>query len=130
MKKVAGKLKLELSYFRELQAFAQFASDLDPATQARLTRGKIMVELLKQPNGKPLGFQKQATLIYAGINGYLDDIEVSQIRQFEQMINDKLDTSYSELNALMLKDKKLTGDIEDGIKKLVSEVVSEIKASA
>jgi F-type H+/Na+-transporting ATPase subunit alpha len=54
MKKVAGKLKLELSYFRELQAFAQFASDLDPATQARLTRGRIMVELLKQPNGKPL----------------------------------------------------------------------------
>jgi F-type H+/Na+-transporting ATPase subunit alpha len=130
MKKVAGKLKLELSYFRELQAFAQFASDLDPATQARLTRGRIMVELLKQPNGKPLWFQKQATLIYAGINGYLDDIDVSQIKKFEQMINDKLDTSYSELNTLMLKDKKLTGDIEDGIKKLVSEVVSEIKASA
>ncbi len=129
MKKVAGKLKLELSYFRELQAFAQFASDLDPATQARLTRGKIMVELLKQPNGKPLGFQKQATLIYAGINGYLDDIELSQIKQFEYMISDKLDTSYSDLNALMLKDKKLTGDIEDGIKKLISEVVSEIKAS-
>lgn len=129
MKKVAGKLKLELSYFRELQAFSQFASDLDPATQARLTRGTIMVELLKQANGKPLWFQKQATLIYAGINGYLDNIDVSQIRLFEQTVNDKLETSHSDLNALMIKDKKLNGDVEAGIKKLLDEVVAEVQAS-
>lgn len=129
MKKVAGKLKLELSYFRELQAFAQFASDLDPATQARLKRGTIMVELLKQGNGKPLWFQNQATLIYAGINGYLDNIDVSQIRWFEQTVNDKLMTSYSDLNALMIKDKKLNSDVEAGIKKLLDEVVAEVQAS-
>ena len=129
MKKVAGKLKLELSYFRELQAFSQFASDLDPATQARLTRGTIMVELLKQKNGKPLGFQQQATLIYAGINGYLDNIDVSQIKQFENTLYDKLATSHSDLNALMLKDKKLNGDVEAGIKKVLEEVVAEIQAS-
>jgi len=126
MKKVAGKLKLELSYFRELQAFSQFASDLDPATQARLIRGTIMVELLKQANGQPLGFQQQATLIYAGINGYLDNIPVSQIKQFEQLVNDKLSTSHSDLNAMMIKDKKLTDEVEIGIKLLLSEVVKEL----
>lgn len=129
MKKVSGKLKLELSYFRELQAFAQFASDLDPATQARLKRGTIMVELLKQKNGKPLGFHQQAAMIYAGINGYLDKIDISQIRQFEETLYGKLATSHSDTNDLMLKDKKLNDNVEAGIKKLLDEVVSEMQAS-
>jgi len=126
MKKVAGKLKLELSYFRELQAFSQFASDLDAATQARLTRGKIMVELLKQPNGRPIPFQKQATLIYAGINWYLDAIQLGQIAEFEQLVSQKLDTSHQELNMLMIKQQKLTDEVEQGIKHLLDEVVQEM----
>ena len=82
MKQVAGKLKLELAQFAELEAFSQFASDLDAATQNQLARGVRLRELLKQKNSSPLAVEEQIALIYSGINGFLDDLEVSQVKAF------------------------------------------------
>jgi len=119
-------LKLELAYFRELQAFAQFASDLDETTRKRIERGRIMVELLKQPNGAPETFYKQASVIYAGINGYLDMLPIEKLRLFEDTLNDKLDTSASSLAEEMKIKKELSKDIEDNLKELIHTVIKEI----
>ena len=81
MKKVSGKLRLELASFRELASFAQFASDLDASTQRKIEKGKRLVEMLKQPNNDPIAFNKQVVLIYAGINDYLNDLPVHQVLQ-------------------------------------------------
>ena len=86
MKKVAGKLKLELAQFAELEAFSQFASDLDEATQKQLARGTRLREILKQPQGSPLSVGEQVALIYAGINGYLDTLEVSEVKTFSNTL--------------------------------------------
>ena len=82
--KVAGHLRLELSQYRELAAFAQFGSDLDRATQARLTRGERTVEILKQSQYSPMPVEEQVVVIYAATNGYLDDLAVEQVRAFEK----------------------------------------------
>merc|ERR1719387_2570775 len=82
MKKVAGKLKLELAQFDELEAFSQFASDLDAATQAQLARGARLRELLKQPQSNPLSVEDQVAMIYAGTNGYLDVIDTPKVQEF------------------------------------------------
>src|SRR5207302_8683671 len=83
MKKVAGKIKLELAQYREMAAFAQFGSDLDAATQRLLNRGARLTELLKQPQFSPLKMEEQVVVIYAGVNGYLDRIPVNRVRAFE-----------------------------------------------
>jgi len=83
MKQVAGSIKGELAQYREMAAFAQFGSDLDAATQRLLNRGARLTELLKQPQFTPLKTEEQVTVIFAGVNGYLDGIEVHQIREFE-----------------------------------------------
>ena len=88
MKKVAGKIRLELAQFRELQAFVQFASDLDDNTKRQIRRGQLMVEILKQIDGEPLPFEKQVVVIYAAINGYLDDVPLEQIRATEAKLHD------------------------------------------
>ena len=90
MKKVAGKLKLELAQFAELEAFSQFASDLDEATQKQLARGTRLREILKQPQGSPLSVGEQIALIYAGINGYLDKLEVSSVQAFATSLLNQL----------------------------------------
>jgi F-type H+-transporting ATPase subunit alpha len=126
VKKVASKLKLELAYFRELQAFAQFASDLDETTRKRLERGKIMVELLKQPNGQPVPFYKQATIMYAGLNGYLDKLSLDSLKGFETALYEKLDTSFAELAQTMKEKKELTKEIEEWIQKLIDETIKTL----
>jgi F-type H+-transporting ATPase subunit alpha len=83
MKKVAGKLRLELAQYRALAAFAQFASDLDKASQQQLARGSRMVELLKQPQYAPLSMEKQVVIIYAGLNGYVDELPIGSLRRYE-----------------------------------------------
>src|SRR5207302_4737394 len=83
MRQVAGSLKLDLAQYRELAAFAQFGSDLDKATQAQLNRGQRLVEVLKQKQFSPLPFSKQNLIIFAGTNGFFDDLRVDQIRDFE-----------------------------------------------
>jgi len=86
MKQVAGRIKLELAQYREMAAFAQFASDLDASTQQLLARGARLTELLKQPQFKPMPVEEQAVVIFAGVRGYLDKIEVSRIGQFEKQL--------------------------------------------
>ena len=98
MKTVAGKLKLELAQFAELEAFSQFASDLDEATQKQLARGTRLREILKQPQSSPLSVAQQVALIYAGINGCLDDLEVSDVKKFSASLLQTLDSQKSYID--------------------------------
>jgi F-type H+-transporting ATPase subunit alpha len=84
MKQVAGKLRLDMAQFRELAAFAQFASDLDKTTRDQIERGLRLTEILKQPNYSPLPVEKQVAIIYAGTNGYLDSIKPDSVSRFEK----------------------------------------------
>jgi F-type H+-transporting ATPase subunit alpha len=129
MKKVAGKLKLELAQFDELQAFAQFASDLDKATQNQIARGQRLRELLKQPQYSPLSVAEQAILIYAGINGYLDDIPVDKVADFAAGLRDYLKTS-SDYPQLVEQEKKAYSDaIVNKMKDTLSEYKKTFMAS-
>ena len=97
MKKVAGPLKLDLAQYRELAAFAQFASDLDKATRDQLNRGERISEVIKQPQFSPLPVERQVAILWVVTNGYLDDIETAQVRDFEERFYRYLDTEQSEL---------------------------------
>jgi len=121
MKKVAGKLKLELAQFDELQAFAQFASDLDKATQNQLARGQRLRELLKQPQYSPLSVAEQSILIYAGINGYLDDIPVDKIVEFTTGLREYMKTTSTEYAELATKEKKLSDEVVELMKSTLTE---------
>jgi F-type H+-transporting ATPase subunit alpha len=119
MKKVAGKVKLELAQFDELQAFAQFASDLDQATRNQLARGQRLREILKQPQYSPLSVAEQVAIIYTGINGYLDDIPVEKVTSFTKGLRDYLKTSnYTEIVA---GQKTLTDEAEAALKTAITE---------
>ena len=100
MKTVAGKLKLELAQFAELEAFSQFASDLDEATQKQLARGTRLREILKQPQGSPLSVAEQVAIIYAGIKGYLDELEVSEVKTFSARLLSQLNTQKTYLESV------------------------------
>jgi F-type H+-transporting ATPase subunit alpha len=93
MKKISGSLKLELAQFREMAAFAKFGSDLDEATQRLLERGNRLTELLKQPQFNPLPIEKEILSIFAGVNGYLDSLNVAQVLQFEKQLFRFIDES-------------------------------------
>ncbi|GGH71084.1 ATP synthase subunit alpha [Compostibacillus humi] len=109
MKKVAGTLRLDLASYRELEAFSQFGSDLDKATQAKLNRGERTVEVLKQGLHKPLAVEKQVMIIYALTKGFLDDIAVEDIQRFESEMNDWMDSNHPELLATI----RDTGQLPD-----------------
>jgi len=121
MKSVAGRLRLELAQFRELQAFAQFASDLDEATQRQLTRGTRLVEILKQQQYQPLPFEKQVMIIYAGTNGFLDDIDLEHIDAFERDFYEFMDEKYPDVALNIKKTLKLDDATIDTLKKALNE---------
>src|SRR4249920_983011 len=121
MRQVAGTLRLDLAQYRELAAFAQFGSDLDPATQKQLNRGKRLVEILKQPQYVPLAVEKQVTMIFAATNGYLDPIPVERLRQYEDELYRFLETRQSGVLAAMAEKKIL----DDDLKKDLSGVLEE-----
>ncbi|HAX85838.1 MAG TPA: F0F1 ATP synthase subunit alpha [Cyanobacteria bacterium UBA11370] len=121
MKKVAGKLKLELAQFDDLQAFAQFASDLDKATQDQLARGQRLREILKQPQYSPLAVYEQVALVYAGLNGYLDDIGVEKITSFTKGLREYLKTSKPQFGEIVQKEKQLTDEAESLLKGAIAE---------
>ncbi|MEA3365165.1 MAG: F0F1 ATP synthase subunit alpha [Candidatus Hydrogenedentes bacterium] len=112
MKKVAGTLRLDLAQFRELEAFAQFGSDLDKATQNQLARGERLVEVLKQPQYQPLAVEKQILIIYAATNGYTDGIPVDQVSRYERELYSYFDSQKPEL----LKTLAETGEMDDALK--------------
>jgi len=122
MKQVAGKLKLELAQFAELEAFAQFASDLDKATQNQLARGQRLRELLKQPQGSPLSVAEQVAIVYAGINGLVDDLEVSQIKTFSTNLIEYLSSSKPEYGQSIASSGKFDETAESTLKEAVETV--------
>ena len=121
MKKIAGMLRLDLAQFRELEAFAKFGSDLDKSTQQQLTRGQRMVEILKQDQYVPMSIENQVAMIWAGNSGYLDDIELEEIKRFESEFVAYLENNYnSTLNAIT-EQGELTDEIIAELKKSVNE---------
>jgi F-type H+-transporting ATPase subunit alpha len=122
MKQVAGKLKLDLAQFAELEAFAQFASDLDKATQNQLARGQRLRELMKQSQGSPLSVAEQVAIIYAGINGLVDEIPVNQIKNFSASLLTYLDNSKPEYSKSVSSSGKFDTDAENMLKMAINNV--------
>ena len=122
MKKVAGKLKLELAQFDELEAFSQFASDLDKATQNQLARGQRLREILKQAQNAPIPVEEQTAIIYAGINGYLDEVPLDQVKQFVEDLRSNLATSRPAFGEGIRNTKTLSSEGEELLKAAIDEV--------
>lgn len=122
MKKVAGKLKLELAQFAELEAFSQFASDLDQATQKQLSRGSRLRELLKQAQSSPLALEDQVSTIYAGINGYLDGIPVENVRAFLVELRQYLASSKPKYGQILRDTEAFTDEAESILKEALVEL--------
>ena len=123
MRQVAGSLRLDMAQFRELAAFAQFGSELDAATQAQLGRGRRLTELLKQDQFQPLPVEKQVLAIFAGTNGYVDDIPVEDVRRFEKDLYSFVDMNYSSL-LKTLADKKA---IDDSLRAEMKKAIDDFK---
>ena len=123
MKSVAGTLRLDLAQYRELEAFAKFGSDLDKTTQAQLTRGERMVEILKQNQYVPMDVEKQIAIIIAGTKGHLDDIPIGKVQDFENGLLDYLDANYSsELESI-----RTEGTISDEAGNKLDEAILAFK---
>ena len=125
MMQVAGKLKLELAQFAELEAFSQFASDLDQATQNQLAQGVRLREMLKQAQNSPIPVEEQVAIIYAGINGYLDDIEVANVLPFIAKLRPYLRNSVPDF----ISNVKNTKKMDEGSEELLKKAIAEVKAS-
>src|SRR3954464_4048704 len=121
MKQVAGTLRIDLAQFRELQAFAQFGSDLDKSTQEQIARGQRLVEILKQPQYQPMDVEKQVVEIWAAINGYLDDIPVENVRRFEAGLLKFVENSHPAMISALREKKALTDEIKGGLEQVVSD---------
>ena len=123
MKKVAGSIKLELAQYREMAAFAQFGSDLDASTQKLLNRGSKLTELLKQKQYSPMSVAEQVVSVFCGVKGYLDDIELKDISEFENKILAKCNSENPEI----LNTIKKTGKLEEETEKLLAKIIGELK---
>jgi F-type H+-transporting ATPase subunit alpha len=130
MKKVAGTLRLDLAQFREMAAFAQFASDLDAATRAQLERGQRLTELLKQGQYVPLPVEKQIVIIYAGTAGYTDKLPLSSLREYETELYRYIDSKQPELWAEIRDKKEITDDIKKKLDKALKRFTKRFTASA
>ena len=130
MKKVAGKVKLELAQFDDLQAFAQFASDLDQTTKNQLARGQRLREILKQPQYSPLSVAEQVAAIYAGINGYLDEIPAEKVTAYLKGLREYLKSSVARYGEIVRSDKQLTDEAEGLLKTALTEYKKTFLASA
>ncbi len=116
MKKVSGSIKLELAQYREMAAFAQFGSDLDASTQKLLNRGARLTELLKQPQFSPLPFEEQTASIFAGTNGYLDNVAVKDVTRYEEMMLAYLRHDHPQVLAAIRDSKDLGDDAKGKLK--------------
>jgi F-type H+-transporting ATPase subunit alpha len=127
MKQVAGTLRLDLAQYRELEAFAQFASDLDEASRKQLERGQRLVEVLKQPANQPLPVEKQVVIIYAGTRGYLDDIPVKSIRKFEDELYPFIEAKYPQIFENIRSKKQIDSETEELLKKALEEFKTQFE---
>jgi len=130
MKQVAGKLKLELAQFAELEAFSQFASDLDQATQNQLARGQRLRQLLKQPQSSPLGLDDQVASIFAGTNGYLDVIPVDSVRSFLSGLRQYLATNKPKYGEILRTTSAFNDEAQTLLKEALKEYTEEFLATA
>jgi F-type H+-transporting ATPase subunit alpha len=121
MRKVAGRLRLDLAQFRELEAFAQFGTDLDKTTQARINRGRRTAEILKQGQYAPLPVEKQVMIIYAAVNGYLDEVELNRIGGFEQEFYRFMDQERPEVGIQIAETGQLTDEVEESLKQAIQD---------
>jgi F-type H+-transporting ATPase subunit alpha len=128
MKQVAGTLRLELAQYREMAAFAQFGSDLDAATQKQLNRGARLVELLKQGQYQPLAVEQQVVIIYAGTNGYVDDLPVAALKRYEQELFAFISSRHPDVFADILQKRELDGDLRGKLNKVLEEFKGVFKA--
>jgi F-type H+-transporting ATPase subunit alpha len=119
MKQVAGSIKLELAQYREMAAFSQFSSDLDAATQRLLARGERLTELLKQGQYSPLPVEEQVVVVFAGVRGYLDNLEVSQVGSFEEGLLRDLRSNHSDLLKAIRSDGEISDDVEEKLKLVI-----------
>jgi F-type H+-transporting ATPase subunit alpha len=132
MKKVAGRLRLELAQYRELEAFAQFGSELDQATQRALARGERMVATLNQPQYQPWPMEEQVTALYAGVNGYIDEIPVPQVPRFHEELREYLRTDKTILERIRESndlDDETTEKLDEALKRFVESFNVEEEAS-
>jgi len=124
-KSVAGQLRLDLAQYREVQAFAQFASDLDKITRDQLERGSRLVEILKQPQFKPMPLEQQVTIIYAGVNGLLDELDRTDIRKFEDFFHPYLAENFPHVIEKIRLSKDLDKEAEEELKKAIAAAVKK-----
>ncbi|HET7746857.1 MAG TPA: F0F1 ATP synthase subunit alpha, partial [Vicinamibacteria bacterium] len=130
MRAVAGRLRLELAQYRELAAFAMFASDLDKATQAQLARGQRLVEILKQGQYQPLPVEKQVMIVFAATNGYLDPHPAADARRYESELYTFLDTRHPQLLREIAEKKDIKGELTETIKKTLDEFAGVFQPTA
>lgn len=129
MKKVAGRLRLDLAQYRELEAFAKFGSDLDKATLQQLRRGSRLVELLKQGQYVPMPVERQVVSIYAGTNGYLDEIPLEHVQRFEKELLEMMELKYADLLAAIAEKQDLTDDITAQLRVVLEQFTASFKVS-
>jgi F-type H+-transporting ATPase subunit alpha len=128
MKKVAGRLRLQLAQYRDLQSFAQFSSDLDPSTKRQLMRGEKLSELLKQPQYSPIPVEEQVLIVYLGMQGLLDEIDTDKVKDFSDFFIDYVKNNKKDLLEEIQKTKDLSESAEEDIKKLAEEARKEFIA--
>jgi F-type H+-transporting ATPase subunit alpha len=126
MKKIAGSLRLDLAAYRELEAFAQLGTELDAATQKQLDRGARLVELLKQPQFKPMPFEQEVMAIYAATQGFVDDVPVNRIQEFQNSLLQYIDTTHAQLRQDLKTKKDLTPEIESALKQAIMSFKNEV----
>jgi F-type H+-transporting ATPase subunit alpha len=121
MRSVAGSLRLDLAAYRELEAFSQLGTELDKATQAQLDRGARLVELLKQPQFKPMAVEQQVIVIYAGTKGYLDDVPLARVQEFQAALLQYIDASAADLRQQLTQKPELTKEVEERLKQALAD---------
>jgi len=127
MKQVAGQLRLELAQYRELATFAQFGTELDKASQAQLERGRRLTEILKQNQYEPLPVEKQIIIIYAGNKGFLDEFEVSVLKDYEKKLYDYLDKEKTQLLKELALKKEISPELDQAIGQALTEFNQRFK---
>ncbi len=130
MKQVAGRLRLDLAQYRNLEAFAKFGSDLDKATQQQLRRGARLVEILKQGQYQPYSFDKQVAIIFAATNGFLDEIPLQECRRFEAELLEKMELRHKDLMDAIMTKKELTDDLRNQLNTVIGEFKNAFKVKA
>ncbi|MCF7876180.1 F0F1 ATP synthase subunit alpha [Candidatus Bipolaricaulota bacterium] len=130
MQEIAGELRLEMAQYRDLEAFAEFASELDEESQAQLARGERVMEMLKQDQYQPMPVERQAVSLYAAVNGYIDDLEVDEVKEYEKEMHEHIETYHEDILTELKETAELTEELEEELKMALSEFDKSFKGEA